>query len=132
MSLLYILYLYYISTISLLYFYYISTISLLYLYYISTISLLYLYYISTMALLYIYYKSFLSYSYFLDGQKIIDKFREYVDQLMSTIVEIRQRNDNDRRQLLEIKDTLKSSVETKEVSDSSKMKSQNRYYYIFI
>ncbi|XP_011681570.1 arf-GAP with SH3 domain, ANK repeat and PH domain-containing protein 2 isoform X10 [Strongylocentrotus purpuratus] len=49
-------------------------------------------------------------SYFRDGLKTVEHFQSYIDELSSHVSKIKARQDEERRQLLELKLTLKNSL----------------------
>ena len=63
-------------------------------------------------------------SYFTDGLKTIEHFKCYIEELVVKLGSIKQRQDRERKRLVELRDTLKANVATyKEVSII-----KNRFY----
>jgi len=50
------------------------------------------------------------FSYFQDGLKTIEHFRCYIEELVSVLTQIRQQQDQEKWQLLELRDALKNSM----------------------
>ena len=51
-------------------------------------------------------------SYFVDGMKTIEHFRSYIEDLVSQLGSIKQRQDAERRKLVELRDAIRSSMST--------------------
>ena len=50
------------------------------------------------------------YSFFQDGLKTLNHFQGFVEGLLSQLVKIKQRQEHERKQLLELRDALKGSM----------------------
>ena len=50
------------------------------------------------------------YSYFADGMKTIEHFKAYIEDLVGELAHIKQRQDADRRELVEMRDALRASM----------------------
>ena len=49
-------------------------------------------------------------SYFQDGLKTLEHFKTYIEDLVGQVTKVKQRYDNERRQLGELRDALKATV----------------------
>ena len=60
----------------------------------------------------------LDFSYFQDGMKTIEHFNSYIEELVGQLSSIKQRQDLERRKLIELRDQIKTSITAyKEVSN---------------
>ena len=50
------------------------------------------------------------FSYFQDGLKTIEHFRCYIEELVTELTRIRQQQDQEKWQLIELRDALKNSM----------------------
>ena len=57
--------------------------------------------------------------------KTIEHFKCYIEELVSQLGDVKQRQDSERRELLELREAIKSTMTVKEVANSSNNNNNN-------